>query len=139
MGEPSEKNEAGCPSEMEEVTGMHRKSLTRLMHATSLERRQRQRPRARQYGLEVERVIVRVWESRDYICAERLTPGLLVMARHLACFEPLGLTARVEEQLATISRATVARLLGKYRSQMVRLPQKGAERPTGCATSCTSP
>src|SRR5437870_5014059 len=67
-------------SEMEEVTGLHRKSLTRLMHATSLERRHRQTPRARHYGLEVERVIVRVWESRDYICAERLTPGLLGMA-----------------------------------------------------------
>jgi len=115
-------------SEMGEVTGLHRKSLTRLMHATSLERRPRRTPRARHYGLEVERVIVRVWESRDYICAERLTPGLLVMAQHLARFEPVGLTARVEEQLATISRATVARILGKYRSQMVRLPQKGAER-----------
>ncbi len=115
-------------SEMQEVTGLHRKSLTRLMHATSLERKKRQTPRPRRYGLEVERVIVRVWESRDYICAERLTPGLLKMARHLARFDPLGLTAQVEEQLATISRATVARILRKYRSRMVRLPQKGAER-----------
>jgi len=115
-------------SEMEQVTGLHRKSLTRLMHAGSLERKKRTTPRPRSYGLEVERVIVRVWESRDYICAERLTPGLLQMARHLARFEPLGLTAQVEEQLATISRATVARILRKYRSRRVRLPQKGAER-----------
>jgi hypothetical protein len=115
-------------TEMEQVTGLHRKSLTRLMHAPSLERKRRASPRSRRYGLEVERVIVRVWESRDYICAERLTPGLLRMAQHLARFEPLGLTARVEEQLATISRARVARILRKYRSRMVRLPQKGAER-----------
>jgi hypothetical protein len=115
-------------SEMQQVTGLHRKSLTRLMHAASLERKRRQRPRAHHYGLEVERVIVRVWESRDYICAERLTPGLLKMAQHLGRFEPLALTRQVEEQLATISRATVARILRKYRSQMVRLPQKGAER-----------
>jgi hypothetical protein len=115
-------------SEMQRVTGLHRKSLTRLMQAASLERKQRRTPRTRSYGLEVERVIVRVWESRDYICAERLTPGLLVMAQHLARFEALGLTARVEEQLTTISRATVARILRKYRSRMVRLPQKGAER-----------
>jgi len=115
-------------TEMEQVTGLHRKSLTRLMHAASLERKRRQTPRARQYGLEVERVIVRVWESRDYICAERLTPGLLAMAQHLARFEPLGLTRQVEEQLATISRATVARILRTYRSQVRRLPQKGAER-----------
>src|SRR5947209_10140735 len=73
-------------------------------------------------------LVVRVWESRDYICAERLTPSLLGMARHLARFESLDLTAQLEEQLATISRATVARILGKYRSRMRRLPQKGAER-----------
>src|SRR5229473_1114184 len=115
-------------SEMEQVTGLHRKSLTRLMHAQSLERKQRMSARPHTYGLAVEQVIVRVWESRDYICAERLTPGLLVMAEHLAHFEPLGLTAQVQEQLATISRATVARILRKYRSRVVRLPQKGAER-----------
>jgi len=115
-------------SEMEQVTGLHRKSLTRLMHAGSLERKKRTTPRPRSYGLEVERIIVRVWESRDYICAERLTPSLLEMAQHLTRFEPLGLTAQVKEQLATISRATVARILRKYRSRRVRLPQKGAER-----------
>src|SRR5579864_3712613 len=115
-------------TEMQQVTGLHRKSLTRLMHAASLERKKRVKQRARTYGLATEQVIVRVWESRDYICAERLTPGLLGMARHLARFEPLGLTAQLEEQLATISRATVARILSKYRSRMRRLPQKGAER-----------
>jgi hypothetical protein len=62
------------------------------------------------------------------MCAERLTPGLLQMAQHLARFEPLGLTTQVEKQLATISRATVARILRTYRSHRVRLPQKGAER-----------
>jgi len=80
------------------VTGLHRKSLTRLMHAASLERKKRVKQRARAYGLATEQVIVRVWESRDYICAERLTPGLLTMAQHLARFEPLGLTSQVQEQ-----------------------------------------
>src|SRR5260370_23864875 len=50
------------------------------------------------------------------------------MAHHLARFEPLGLTSQLEEQLARISRATVARMLRKHRSQVRRLPQKGAER-----------
>ncbi len=115
-------------TEMQQVTGLHRKSLTRLMHARSLERKKRVRPRGRTYGQEVEHVIIRVWESRDYICAERLTPGLLRMAQHLARFEPIGLTSQVEAQLARISRATVARILRKYRSRVRRLPQKGAER-----------
>src|SRR5438067_2349463 len=115
-------------TEMQQVTGLHRKSVTRLMQAQNLERKPRVKPRGRHYGLEVERVIVQVWESRDYICAERLTPGLLPMAQHLARFEPLGLTAEIEKQLASISRATVARILRKYRSRVRRLPQKGAER-----------
>ena len=115
-------------TEMQQVTGLHRKSLTRLMQRGQLARQPRRKQRGRTYGLEVERVIVRVWESRDYICAERLTPGLLGMARHLRRFEPLDLTSQVQEQLATISRATVARILRKHRSEKRRLPQKGAER-----------
>src|SRR5262249_21303335 len=50
------------------------------------------------------------------------------MAQHLARFEPWGLTSQVQEQLATISRATVARILRKYRARVHRVPQKGAER-----------
>src|SRR5258707_3135114 len=115
-------------SEMEQVTGMHRKSLTRLLHAESLERKKRQSPRCRSYGKAVEEVIVSVWESLDYICAERLTPILLTMAQHLARFGVVKLTREVEEQLQTISRATVSRVLRADRSRRRRLPQKGAER-----------
>src|SRR5260370_21826745 len=107
---------------------MHRKSLTRLLNAKSFERQKGREPRPGSYGLEVERVIGRVWESRDDICAERLTPGMLPMAQHLAGFGELTLTQEVGGQLATISRATVGRVLRKYRSRKARLPQKGAER-----------
>lgn len=115
-------------SEMEQVTGLHRKSLTRLLHAASLERKKRQKPRERSYGAEVEEVIVLVWESLDYLCAERLTPVLLPMAQHLARFGAVKLREEIEEQLKTISRATVSRILHRYRSRRRRLPQKGAER-----------
>lgn len=115
-------------SEMEQVTGLHRKSLTRLLHAASLERKKRQKPRERSYGAEVEEVIVLVWESLDDICAERLTPVLLPMAQHLARFGAVKLREEIEEQLKTISRATVSRILHRYRSRRRRLPQKGAER-----------
>jgi hypothetical protein len=115
-------------SEMEQVTGMHRKSLTRLLHAPSLERIKRRKVRERKYGSEVEEVIVLVWESLDYICAERLTPVLLTMAQHLARFALVKLSGEIEEQLQTISRATVSRILRRFRSRRRRLPQKGAER-----------
>ena len=63
-------------TEMEQVTSLHRKHLIRLLNGASLERKKRQTPRKRTYGLEVERVVLRVWESLDYICAERLTPDV---------------------------------------------------------------
>lgn len=115
-------------TEMEQVTGLHRKSLLRLLHASSLNRKKRSVPRKRTYGLEVEQVILVVWESLDYVCAERLTPVLLSTAQHLARFGSLRLTSEVEQQLAQISEATVTRLLRKHRSRKQRLPRKGPER-----------
>jgi hypothetical protein len=115
-------------TEMEQVSKLHRKHLIRLLNGQSLERKKRQTPRSRTYGLEVERVILRVWESLDYICAERLTPTLVKAAHHLATFGVLVLTAEVESQLATISVATVERLLRKHRSRKARLPRPGPRR-----------
>jgi hypothetical protein len=115
-------------SDMEQVTGLHRKSLLRLLHAPTLERKKRSKGRGRTYGLAVEQVIQVVWESLDDVCAERLTPALLPTAQHLARFGSVHLTSEVEEQLGQISEATVTRILRKYRSRKQRLPQKGPER-----------
>jgi hypothetical protein len=115
-------------SEMEQVSKLHRKHLIRLLNGASLDRQKRRTARSRTYGLEVERVVLRVWESLDYICAERLTPSLLWMARHLASFGVLILTAEVESQLATISPATVQRMLRKNRARKARLPRPGPHR-----------
>ncbi len=115
-------------SEMEQVSKVHRKHLIRLLGGQSLERKTRQTSRSRSYGLEVERVVLRVWESLDYICAERLTPSLLWMARHLASFGVLVLTAEVESQLTTISCATVQRMWRKNRAHKARLPRTGPHR-----------
>src|SRR5713226_10739145 len=115
-------------SEMEEVTGLHRKSLLRLLHAGSLARKKRTTPRKRSYGLAVEQVILLVWESLDYVCAERLTPVLLSTARHLARFGSVHLSSELEQQLGQISEATVTRLLRTQRSRKQRLPRKGPER-----------
>jgi hypothetical protein len=115
-------------SEMEQVSKLHRKHLIRLLNGQSLERKKRSTPRSRTYGLEVEQVILRVWESLDYICAERLTPSLGRMAKHLAGFGSLVLTTEVAKQLATISPATVQRLLRKNRARKARLPRTGPHR-----------
>lgn len=132
-------------TEIEAVTGMHRKSLTRLMrsaHRGSLERKKRSTPRSPTYGKEVEQVVGVVWESLDYICAERLTPQLLSTARHLARFgefERIGvmLIPQLEEQLASVSRATVQRIttklrrLGRVNSPLPRRGPEAANRERG--------
>jgi hypothetical protein len=115
-------------SEMEQETGLHRKSLLRLLHAPSLARQKRTTPRPRAYGSAVEQVILLVWESLDSVCAERLTPVLLPTAQHLARFGSVRLTAEIEQQLGQISEATITRLLHTHRAQKQRLPRKGPER-----------
>src|SRR5437667_3711762 len=115
-------------SEMEQVSKLHRKHLIRLLNGQSLERKKRSTPRSCTYGLEVERVVLRVWESLDYICAERLTPSLGRMASHLDGLGVLALTAEMESQLTTISPATVQRMLRKNRARKARLPRPGPHR-----------
>lgn len=114
-------------SEMEAVTKLHRKSLIRLLNQESLDRLPRQSQRGRVYGAEVADVIRVVWESEDYICAERLTPNLVPMAQQLARFGELRLTGEIEGQLREISEATVTRLLGRFRRDTPRLPRRGPE------------
>ncbi len=64
-------------TEMEVVTGLHRQHLVRLLAPGGLIRRRRGKQRAREYGAAVDDVLRVVWESLDYVCAERLTPALL--------------------------------------------------------------
>jgi hypothetical protein len=115
--------------EMEAVTCMHRKSLTRLLRpGKSLERKPWRGRRRRNYGPEVQDVISVVWESLDYICAERITPVLLSEAQHLATFSEVRLTPELEAQLGSISRPTVARILGRLRQHHPKLARKGPSK-----------
>lgn len=90
-------------TEMEQVTGLHRKSLLRQLHAPTLERQKRKRERGRTYESEGEQVILVVWESLDDVCAERLTPVLLATAEHLAHFGCVHLSRALRDQLAQVS------------------------------------
>jgi hypothetical protein len=117
-------------SEMAAVTGLHRKSLLRLMHGPTLERApQRPRFRRRRYGAVVAEVVRVVWESLDYVCAERLTPALPTTAQLLARWEELVLTPEVEGALRTISRATVQRLLQRFQQDSPKLPRRKPQPP----------
>jgi hypothetical protein len=113
--------------EMEAVTGMHRKSLIRLLGQPSLERKRRTRQRGRIYGPGVQDAVRVVWESLDFVCAERLTPCLLETARRLARFGEVRLDAEIEHALGEISTSTVERLICRLRQDTPRLPRRGPE------------
>lgn len=115
-------------AEMEAMTGLHRKSVIRLLAAPSLTRQPRRTARKRIYGHEVATIIQIVWESLDYVCAERLTPALVETAAHLATFGELTLTPPLRAQLTDISRATVGRMLRGMRRPTPRLPRRGPEQ-----------
>ena len=114
--------------EMEAVTGMHRKSLIRLMRSKSLDRKRRRGVRGVTYGGDVRYVVSVVWESLDYICAERLTAHLLPMAKHLERFGEVQLTPELEDKLGQISRSTVQRMLRRMPREKPRLPRANAEK-----------
>ena len=97
-------------TEMEAVTGMHRKSLTRLLNS-SLERQPRVRQRGCTYDKPVRDAIGIIAESFDYICAERLTPNLGWMAEHLMEHGELYLSPIVRQKLQQISVSTTQRIL----------------------------
>jgi len=113
--------------EMEEVTELHRKSLVRLMQ-DELVRKVRQRQRGRTYNYEVDDAIRVIAETLDYICAERLTPGLLSTARLLIGHGELVVSDRVLALLGQISVRTVKRILQRIRQDERRLPRRGPER-----------
>jgi hypothetical protein len=116
--------------EMGLVTGLHRRSLVRLLspHGPGLARQPRQRQRGRVYGHQVDDALRVIWESLDYVCAERLTPVLVPIARRLAHHGELRLTDEVAGQLARISRASVQRRLMRLAQDTPRLPRGGPER-----------
>jgi len=114
--------------EMEAMTGLHRKSLLRLLGASGLERQPRTRQRGRVYGSTVDDALRVIWESLDYICAERLTPGLVPTAQRLAAHGELVLSTDLEQQLGQISVASVQRRLTRLAQDTPRLPRKGPEQ-----------
>lgn len=114
--------------EMEQVAGLHRKSLIRLLNGP-LEREPRIKQRGRTYGGEVDAAIGVVSAALDYPCAERLTPNLTWMAEHLAHHQELEVSDALLEQLDAISISTVERRLRTMRPHQPRRPRKAPRAP----------
>jgi hypothetical protein len=123
----SRRERSGLLDEMEAVLGQHRKSLIRHMNG-SLERKVRRRQRGRSYGADVDDALRVIAESVDYICAERLTPSLCWLAKHLAAHGELRATPRLLDQLERISVSTVKRIMARILQDVPRLPRRGPRR-----------
>ena len=113
--------------EMEQVTELDRKHLITLMRS-DLKRKARRRQRGRTYGAEVEDALRVIRESFDYICAERITPNLVWIAKHLAHHGELETSEELLGQLGQISISTVKRIVGRIEQDEPRLPRKGPRR-----------
>jgi len=98
--------------EMEQITGMHRKALIRVLTGR-LSRKKRARERGAVYGVIVADVVRVIARSLDYPCAERLKPALSWMAQHLASHHEIRLEPETQQQLEEISVSTLKRILKK--------------------------
>ena len=109
--------------EMEAVTGLHRKALVRLLQG-ELRRKQRRVQRGSTYTEEVRQAVLVIAESLDWVCAERLTPNLEWMARHLMRHGELSLGEAGLLELGQIGVSTVGRILARVPRERWRLPQR---------------
>ena len=116
--------------EMEAVTGMHRKSLTRLLNGM-LERKLRGRQRGKTYDKPVRDAIGIIAESFDYICAERMTPNLDWMGKHLMKHGELYLSPTVRQKLQEISISTTQRILSRIPDTTYRPKRRKSNRKKG--------
>jgi len=125
----SRKEKGQLLDEMEEVTGLHRKSLVRLINSP-LKRKARSKERGRTYQHDFDAALRVIDESFDYLCAERITPNLAWMAQHLEAHGELRLPPRVREQLETVSVSTVRRRQRRFRKHL-HIPRLPRKKPSG--------
>jgi len=116
--------------EMEAVTGMHRKSIIRLMKGRR-GRKKRERERGKAYGSEVEDALRVIARSLDYPCAERLQPNLVFMAQQLCAHGELVVTSATLEALGRISVSTVKRMLRRIGPKTEKIAYIQPKRPRG--------
>lgn len=101
------------------ATGYDRKYLIRILHG-KISGLRGKRTRKSQYGEEFCEALCFIWEACGYICAKRLVPFIPQFVTALEKHGHLNTTAKVREQLMTVSAATADRLLKKERKRIGR-------------------
>ena len=117
------KAKSALLDEMAAVTGLHRKSLIRLITG-DLARKPRRQQRGKTYGVEVQQAVETIAQSLDYPCAERLQPNLVWLGKHLVAHGELELPDAIQCKLETISVSTLKRLLPSSRRAAERIAHR---------------
>lgn len=123
---------------MEAVTGLHRKSLLRLLHG-DLARKPRRKQRGKGHGAEVQAVIAKVARSLDYPCAERLKPNLVWMAKQLTAHGELEVDEKVLQLLERISVSILRRRLPSVQCVAQRMAHRQRRATSSSALKVSIP
>lgn len=114
-------------TEVVEACGYHRKYAIRVLRTPVQSGRPAIRRRPKQYKKALPAIQL-AWTALDYPCAERLHPVLLPTVEQLARHGEVALDPTICEQLAQISRATLARRLREMPTPKARR-MAGSPRP----------
>ena len=115
-------------NEIEEVTGMHRKAIIRLLNG-QLSRKKRHRQRGKTYGVDVDDAVRVIARCLDYPCAERLQPNLVWIADQLKAHKELVIGEEVREKLGMVSVTTLKRILKRVGRSEPKLAYRQPKRP----------
>lgn len=110
--------------DIEHVTGMHRKSIIRILNGR-LSRKKRARERGPTYGSSVMYLVRKISRALDHPCAERLKPNLVFMAKHMISHGQLKLEdEEALRKLETISISTLKRILANTNKSKEKISRK---------------
>jgi hypothetical protein len=103
--------------EFASVSGYHRKSAIRILNgATCPDEDKRGRHRPRIYDEAARQALIVLWEASDRVCGKRLKALLPILVPALERNGHLSLNAEFASKLATMSAATIDRLLREIRT-----------------------
>lgn len=104
-----------------QLTGLHRKVAQRHLRTRS-QRGKRRPKRSDRYSAETKRAVRFLWRAASDICAERLQPFIPDLLDKLVACGELTVNMATDEQLRSISTATVKRIVrGDKRRSTIRI------------------
>ena len=114
-GSKEEKGE--ILDEFTKVTGLHRKTVIRLLKCVRRIPSIKRRGRPSIYGPEVSSMLIKIWDASDRLCSKRLQPFMSEMVKILRRYGQERIDATLEIQLCKISSSTIDRMLRQTRSR----------------------